>query len=108
MAFWAAQTTAALSQLCVQRDCSTFGSYLTPHAAATCIQHAFQSLAQQRADKEIALKAQLMGLYDKKIALEAHLMGLYNKKIAIKTVLFEIQAHFCWLDDKIDAHYEPL
>jgi hypothetical protein len=97
-----------LPQLGVQWDCSTFRSYLTPHAAATRIQHAFQSLAQQRADKEIALKAQLMGLYDKKIALEAHLMGLYDKKIAIKMVLFEIQARFCWLDDRIDAHYKLL
>jgi hypothetical protein len=93
MAFWAAQTTAALPQLGVRWDCSAFRSYLTPHAAATHIQHAFQSLAQQRANKEIAL--------------EAHLMGLYDKKIAIKTVLFEIQACFCWLNDRIDAHYEP-
>ena len=49
-----------------------------------------------------------MGLYNKKIALEAHLMGLYDKKIAIKMVLFEIQARFCWLDDRIDAHYKLL
>jgi hypothetical protein len=107
MAFWAAQTTAALPQLGVRRDCSTFRSYLTSHAAAMHIQHAFQSLAQQSANKEIALEAQLMGLYNKKIALEAHLMGLYNKKIAIEMVLFEIQACFCWLKDRIDAHYEP-
>ncbi len=49
----------------------------------------------------------MMGLYNKKIALKAHLMGLYGKKIAIKMVLFETQACFCLLDNRIDAHYEP-
>jgi hypothetical protein len=40
MAFWAAQTTAALDLLGVQQDYPHFKSYLTPHAAATRIQKA--------------------------------------------------------------------
>ncbi len=40
MAFWAAQTTAALDLLGVQQDYPHLKSYLTPHAAATRIQKA--------------------------------------------------------------------
>ena len=40
MAFWTAQTTAALDLLGVQQDYPHFKSYLTPHAAATRIQKA--------------------------------------------------------------------
>jgi hypothetical protein len=40
MAFWAAQTTAALDLLGVRQDYPHFKSYLTPHAAATHIQKA--------------------------------------------------------------------
>ncbi len=40
MAFWAAQTTAALDLLGVQQDYPHYKSYLTPHAAATRIQKA--------------------------------------------------------------------
>jgi hypothetical protein len=40
MAFWAAQTMAALDLLGVQQDYPDFKSYLTPHAAATRIQKA--------------------------------------------------------------------
>ncbi len=40
MAFWTAQTTAALDLLGVQQDYPHFESYLTPHSAATRIQKA--------------------------------------------------------------------
>jgi hypothetical protein len=40
MAFWAAQTMAALDLLGVQQDYPHFKSYLAPHAAATHIQKA--------------------------------------------------------------------
>jgi hypothetical protein len=42
MAFWAAQTRAALDLLGVWQDYPHFKSYLTPHAAATRIQKAYR------------------------------------------------------------------